>query len=220
MSSGTPSRTPAGPPVVFTTELTRLQRTVLGLLGMSHAYDLVSRKGGHGNSEISRTDVRKVGFWAPERLPALSPGWVRGGGSGDRRSTPRPAPSPVVGSLGRCNRAAGSPSRRLRRRRLGEERLGWAGSTRNVAMMPQRRRLPIRLPAMVNNPADDLARCIERAGWNGGPWCVQPLRPILETTSRPRSRRHETDRGTRSCRPRNTPNSGTRSGSGAFSSPF
>ena len=32
-------RTPAGPPVVFTTELTRLQRTVLGLLGMSHAYD-------------------------------------------------------------------------------------------------------------------------------------------------------------------------------------
>jgi len=30
---------PAGPPVVFTTELTRLQRTVLRLLGMPNAYD-------------------------------------------------------------------------------------------------------------------------------------------------------------------------------------
>ena len=30
---------PAGPPVVFMTELTRLQRTVLRLLGMSDAYD-------------------------------------------------------------------------------------------------------------------------------------------------------------------------------------
>jgi transposase len=32
-------RSPAAPPVVFTTELTRLQRTVLRLLGMSDAYD-------------------------------------------------------------------------------------------------------------------------------------------------------------------------------------
>ena len=30
---------PTGPPVVFTTELTRLQRTVLRLLEMSDAYD-------------------------------------------------------------------------------------------------------------------------------------------------------------------------------------
>lgn len=30
---------PAGPPVVFTTDLTRLQRKVLRLLGMSDAYD-------------------------------------------------------------------------------------------------------------------------------------------------------------------------------------
>ena len=52
---------PAGPPVVFTTELTRLQRTVLRPPGDVRRLRLVSRKGVEEIPRYRTRDVRKVG---------------------------------------------------------------------------------------------------------------------------------------------------------------
>jgi len=50
-----------GPPVVFITELTRLQRKVLRLLGMSDAYDFRTRRP-TGIQRFRERNVRKVGL--------------------------------------------------------------------------------------------------------------------------------------------------------------